>query len=93
VGAIAGLAVGRAAAAERVDHRVSRGEELVGFCGGCCGSACRVVGVAVQGVLTAIAIEEADLAAEIYFEIKGVDGGSFQPPFASEQQSQNQVSC
>ena len=46
-----------------------------------------------QGVSPSLAIEEADLAAEIYFEIKGVDGGSFQPPFASEQQSQNQVNC
>lgn len=46
-----------------------------------------------QGVSPFLAIEEADLAAEIYFEIKGVDGGSFQPPFAPEEQSQNQVSC
>lgn len=46
-----------------------------------------------QGVSPSLAIEEANLAAEIYFEIKGIDGDSFQPPFTSEQQSQNQVSC
>lgn len=46
-----------------------------------------------QGVSPSLAIEEANLAAEIYFEIKGVDGSSFQPPFASSQQRQNQVSC
>lgn len=46
-----------------------------------------------QGVSPSLAIEEANLAAEIYFEIKGIDGDSFQPPFTSEQRSQNQVSC
>jgi len=46
-----------------------------------------------QGVSPSLAIEEANLAAEIYFEIKDIDGDSFQPPFTSEQQSQNQVSC
>jgi hypothetical protein len=44
-----------------------------------------------QGVSPSLAIEEANLAAEIYFEIKGIDGDSFQSPFTS--QNQNQVSC
>lgn len=46
-----------------------------------------------QGVSPSLAIEEANRATEIYFEIKGVDGSSFRPPFSSEQQSQNRVSC
>lgn len=46
-----------------------------------------------QGVSPSLAIEEANLAAEIYFETRGIDGDSFQPPFTSERQSQNQVSC
>ena len=46
-----------------------------------------------QGVSPSLAIEEANLAAELYFEATDANGGSFQPPFTSEQQSQNQANC